>query len=63
MSLFAAQFRMWLSPAAMTSAARDHVKIVDALAARDARTAERVMRRHIQQSARAILALPDDAFA
>jgi hypothetical protein len=54
LTLFAAQFRPWIDSAAMSAAAAGHLRIVEAL--------DRAMRRHVRESARTVLALPDSAF-
>jgi DNA-binding GntR family transcriptional regulator len=62
LDLFAAQLRGWLAPATVLQSAQEHLGVIDALLAGEGAAAERAMRRHVQSSARAILALPDEAF-
>ena len=62
MSLFASQFRPWLDASSIATAAAEHVAIIDAVIAGRGGDAERAMRRHVRNSARTIVALPDAAF-
>ena len=62
LALFASQFRPWLLHAKVAEAAAEHVALLDALKRGAAGEAECVMRSHVRHSARAITALPDEAF-
>ena len=61
--LFAAQFRSWVTPGSVAAAAEVHLQVLEAVAAQRGAAAERAMRRHIVRSARAIIGLPEEAFA
>jgi DNA-binding GntR family transcriptional regulator len=60
--LFSAQLRGWIAPPLVVQAAREHVRLLQALLAGDSSAAEREMRAHVRASAATVLALPDDAF-
>jgi DNA-binding GntR family transcriptional regulator len=60
--LFAAQLRGFIAPPSVLQSARQHLRLIDAIAAGDAPAAEQAMREHVRASAATILALPDAAF-
>jgi DNA-binding GntR family transcriptional regulator len=61
--LFASQFRAWMQTPSIRAAAADHLRILEAIERGDTTAAERTMRLHIRHSSKAVLDLPDDAFA
>lgn len=59
---FRIQFYMIMDRTVIAQSNRQHDAILDAILARDADSAERLMRAHIRDSQRIIRAMPDDCF-
>jgi DNA-binding GntR family transcriptional regulator len=61
-SLYRFQFRSRLRSELLEQGHRDHEEVATAILAGDAEAAERAMRKHLRNSAKLILRLPQDAF-
>ena len=61
-SLYRFQFRSRLTAERLKRGHDDHVEVARAILAGDPGSAERFMRKHLRNSAKLILSLPDDAF-
>ena len=61
LSLFASQLRPWIGTESIVIAAREHVRILDAVLDGNGTRAELVMRKHVCRSAAEVVGLPDEA--